>query len=389
MPLLFFLTRMATVFFLLLVGLLLIASLYYLFTLYAAWRFFRQAPSGADVFPPVSILKPLRGAPADLYAHLASFCRLDYPAFQILCGVRDPQDPAIAVVQHLQRDFPERDIVLVINPEVIGSNYKVSTLHHLSHEAKHDLFVITDSDVHVEPGYLRAIIPPLADPRVGLVTCLYRGGTRTPFPALLESLLINTIFASLVLVASQVEETTYAFGATIAVKRHCLEQSGGFAALADYLADDYYLGHLVVRAGYQARIVPYVVETHLGVITLGELVHHQLRWARTQRTCRTSGYCGTLITYGTVWALLGLVAFWPSPLMRTLALVTLGLRLLSTVVVNRAFLKAPLTLRAFWLIPVTDVLSFLVWCASLRGDTVRWSGYTFRVQRDGKMTRVG
>lgn len=380
---------MTTALFLLLVGLLLGASLYYLFALYAAWRLFRKVPSGADVFPPVSIFKPLKGAPVDLYAHLASFCQLDYPVLQILCGVRDPQDPAIAVVQRLRRDFPERDIALVINPEVIGSNYKVSTLHHLSHEAKHDIFVITDSDVHVEPGYLRAIIPPLVDPKVGLVTCLYRGGTLTPFPALLESLLINTVFASLVLVASQVEETTYAFGATIAVKRHCLEQIGSFAALADYLADDYYLGHLVARAGYQARIVPYVVETHPGVATLSELFHHQLRWARTQRTCRASGYFGTLITYGTVWALLGLVTFWPSPWMRTLALVALGLRLFSSATISGVFLKASLTLRALWLVPGTDVLSFLVWCASLRGDTVRWSEYTFRVQSDGKMARVG
>ncbi|HEV8715220.1 MAG TPA: bacteriohopanetetrol glucosamine biosynthesis glycosyltransferase HpnI [Candidatus Binatia bacterium] len=381
---------MTTALFLLLVSLLLIASLYYLFTLYAAWRLFREVPSREETFPPVSIFKPLKGAPADLYAHLASFCRLDYPVcWQILCGVRDPQDPAVAVVQRLQRDFPERDIVLVVNPEVIGSNYKVSTLYQLSQEAQYDVFVISDSDVQVEPDYLRTLIPALADPRVGLVTCPYRGGATAPLPALLESLLINTGFASLILVASQVEKTTYAFGATIAVKRHCLEQIGGFIALSDYLADDYYLGHLVARAGYQARIAPYVVETHPGVATLAELFHHQLRWARTQRTCRPSGYFGTLVTYGTVWALCGLVAFGPSPLMQMFVLVTLGLRLLSTAVVSGIFLKAPLTLRALWLVPFTDVLSFIVWCASLRGNTVRWSEYTFQVQRDGKMARVG
>lgn len=378
---------MATAFFLLLTGLLLTASLYYLFTLYAAWRLFHEAPPPADSFPPVSLCKPLKGAPADLYAHLASFCRLDYPVFQLLCGVRDPHDPAVAVVQRLQRDFPERDIVLVVNPEAIGSNDKVSTLHHLAREARHDTFVITDSDVCVAPGYLRTIIPPLTDPAVGLITCLYRGGATAPFPALLESLIINTSFTPAVLVASQVETTTYAFGATMAVKRRCLEQVGGFAALADYLADDYYLGYLVTQAGDRARIVPYVVETHPGVTTFGELFQHQLRWARTQRTCRPGGYFGTLVTYGTVWALLGLVAFWPSPLLRALALSVVGLRLVSTVLVSKIFLQAPLTLRALWLVPVTDVLSFLVWCASLRGDTVRWGEYTFRIQSDGKMSR--
>src|SRR5262245_43452588 len=185
---------MVTALFLLLTSLLLIASLYYLFTLYAACRLFRKDPFAVDAFPPVSIFKPLKGASAELYPHLASFCRLDYPIVQLLCGVRDPQDPAIAVVQRLQRDFPEREIVLVVNPEVIGSNYKVSTLHHLAREAKHDIFVITDSDVRVEPDYLHAIIPPLTAMQVGLVTCLYRGGTLKPFPAFLESLLINTVF---------------------------------------------------------------------------------------------------------------------------------------------------------------------------------------------------
>ncbi len=379
---------MATVLSLLLASLLIIACLYYLFILYAAWKLFRGISPRIDSLPPVSIFKPLKGASPDLYDNLASFCRLDYPTFQILCGVRDPHDPAIAVVQRLQHDFPEHDIVLAVNSEVIGSNYKVSTLHYLAREAKYDIFVISDSDVHVEPGYLRAIIPPLTSARVGLVTTLYRGGTAAPFPALLESLLVNTVFAALVLVASQVEETSYAFGATLAVKRRCLEQIGGFAVLADYLADDYYLGHLVTRAGSEARILPYVVETHPGVTTLADLFHHQLRWARTQRICRFGGYLGTLITYGTVWACFALIAFWSLPLMRTLALTTLGLRLFSTAVVSGVFLKAQLTLRALWLVPMTDILAFLIWCVSLRGDTVQWSEYTFRVQSDGKMMRV-
>jgi len=379
---------MFVIFLLLFAGLLLTASLYYLFTLYAAWRLFQKVPLHADSLPPVSIFKPLKDAPGDLYANLASFCRLDYPSFQLLCGIRDPHDPAIAVVQRLQQDFPGRDITLVVNAEVIGSNYKVSTLHHLCQRARHDIFVISDSDVRVEPDYLRAVIPPLLTPEVGLVTCLYRGGTDAPLPALLESVLINTVFASLVLVATQVEKTSYAFGATIAVKRRCVEHIGGFAALNDYLADDYYLGHLVAQTGPEARILPYVVETHPGVRTFADLFHHQLRWARTQRICRPSGYFGTLVTYGTVWALLALAVFWSSPAICTLALVTLGLRLCSTALVSGVYLKAPLTLRALWLVPFTDVLSFLVWCASLRGSTVRWSEYTFRVQRDGKMSRV-
>lgn len=373
----------------LLIGLQVIACCYYLFTLYAARRLFRQAPTTTSQLPPVTFLKPLKGASNDLYQHLASFCRVNYPTFQLLCGVRDPHDPAIAVVQQLRNDFPQCDITLLVNPEVIGSNYKVSTLHHLVRYAKHDIVVITDSDVEVQPEYLRRIIPPLMDSRVGLVTCPYRADAISPAPAMLESLLINTGFASMILVASQVEKTTYAFGATMAVKRAALEKIGGFAALADYLADDYFLGNLVARAGYPVRILPHVVATHPGVTSLRDLFHHQLRWARTQRLCRAGGYLGTLVTYGTVWALLGVLLFPASSTLWQLALATIGLRLYSTAVVSTFYLNATVTRRFLYLVPLTDILSFVIWCLSLRGDIVRWGEYTFHVRRDGKMARVG
>jgi len=365
-----------------------IAAGYYLFTLYAAWRFFQQDTSNAGALSPVSIFKPLKGAAPDLYDNLASFCRLDYPCFQLLCGVRDPHDPAIAVIERLCRDFPAHDISLVTNPEIVGSNYKVNTLHHLVGKATYDIFVVSDGDVRVEPDYLQKVISPLSDPRVGLVTCPYRGDTTSPFPALLESLIINTSFIPQVLVSSQVEETTYAFGATIAVKRQCLNQIGGFAAIADYLADDYYLGYLITRAGYRARIVPHVVSTSPGITTMKDLFYHQLRWARTQHNCRPAGHFGTLVTYGTVWAVLGLLLFRSSPLIQVLSLTTLGIRLLSAGIVGGFRLKAALTLKALWLVPLADLFSFIVWCTSLGGNTVRWREHTFRIQRDGRMVQV-
>jgi ceramide glucosyltransferase len=380
--------RMITVGFFLLSALLLIACGYSLFTIYAAWRFFRSALVTTSTLPPVSLFKPLKGASADLYDNLASFCRLDYPVYQLLCGVRDPHDPAIAVVERLQRDFPSCDIVLVVKPEPLGSNAKVDTLHRLMRTATHDIFVISDSDVRVEPTYLRAIIPPLTDARVGLVTCAYRGGAKTPFPALFESLIINTVFSPLVIVASQVEKTTYAFGATMAVKRNCVDAIGGFPAIADYLADDYYLGHLVSKAGYEARIVSHVVETNPGVTSLRELFHHQLRWARTQRNCRPTGHCGTLVTFGTVWAVLGWLLYSGSPLIELLSWSTLLFRLLSVSVVSGVFLRSSLTLKSLWAVPFVDLFSFFIWGASLWGNTVRWGEHIFRVQRDGKMIRV-
>ena len=380
---------MITTSFLFLFVLLLLACGYSLFTIYAAWQFFRSAPIMADTLPPVSLFKPLKGASADLYDNLASFCHLDYPVYQLLCGVRDPSDPAVAVVKRLQRDFPSHDIVLVVNPESLGSNTKVDTLHRLAAVAAYDIFVISDSDVRVEPGYLRAIIPPLTDVQVGIVTCPYRGGAATPLPALFESLIINTSFSPLVIVASQVEKTTYAFGATMAVKRHCVEAIGGFPAIADYLADDYYLGHLVSKAGYDARIVPYVVETNPGVASVRELFQHQLRWARTQRNCRPSGYVGTVVTFGTVWAVLGWLLYGASPLIQLLSWSTAFFRLLSVSVIGGVYLQSSLPLKTLWLVPFTDIFSFFIWGVSLWGNTVRWGEQIFRVQRGGKMVRIG
>ena len=383
----------------LLVTFLCIACLYYLFSVYAAWRLFRRPTpspkstpaSSTGTYPPVSLFKPLKGVTPDLYTNLASFCRLDYPSFQLLCGVRDPHDPAIAVVQRLQHDFPACDISLVVNPEVIGSNHKVSTLHYLSAQAKYDVFVISDSDVRVAPDYLRRITPALSDPQdgqagqVGVATCFYRSVTRQPFPALLESVLINTSFATSVLVASQIEETRYAFGATMAVTRPCIEAIGGFSALANYLADDYYLGHFATQAGYRVHIVPYVVETHPDVTSLSGLFHHQLRWARTQRLCRLAGYVGTVVTYGTLWAMLGLCPLWTTPLLAVLSCLTLCIRLVSSVFVGQYFLGVTLPVVTCGLVLVTDVISFCIWCLSFGGNTVRWREHTFCVYRDGTM----
>ncbi|MGE0826895.1 MAG: bacteriohopanetetrol glucosamine biosynthesis glycosyltransferase HpnI [Candidatus Binatia bacterium] len=379
---------MATALYFLLSTLLFIACGYSLFTLYAAWRFFQQGATVSNSFPPVSIFKPLKGAPSDLYDNLASFCRLDYPEFQVLCGVRDPDDPAVAIVERLQRDFPTMEIQLVVKPEQMGSNAKVSTLHRLAQEAKYDIFVISDGDVRVEPDYLRRIVPPLCESNVGVVTCLYRGRARSPLPSLLESLIINSTFSPQVIVASQVEATTYAFGATIGITRTCLASIGGFAAIADYLADDYFLGYLATQAGYRAVIVPCVVETNPGVATMQELFHHQVRWARTQRNRRPGGYFGTVITYGTVWSFVGFLVFCSSPFICALSITTVTLRVLSVGIVGGRYLRSVLTRTFLWLIPVIDLFSFLIWCVSVRGSSVRWGNGVFRVYPDGTMERI-
>ena len=373
-------------------GLLLVSLVYYLFSIVAARRFFRSdAGIGAatEKFPPVSILKPLKGAQPDLYDNLASFCRLDYPVFQLVCGVHAAHDPAVGVVRRLQRDFPDRDIRLVVAPQTLGSNYKVGTLHHIMPEVEYDHLVVTDSDVSVEPDYLRRVIPALA--HAGVVSCVYRGGARRPLPALIESLMINTTFMPQVVVASQIETPRYAFGASMALTRACLDAIGGFAVLRDYLADDYYLGRLANRAGSPVRVLPTLVETRPDAGSLRDLFHHQLRWARTQRNCRPAGYVGTVVTFGTVWAGIGLLGWWGAPefrLVGVLSLVVLGVRMATAAVLSHGFLHSPLPRTSLLLVPLTDLFSFVIWCASLVGHTVRWREYRFRVRKDGRMVRV-
>ena len=200
-----------------------VATGFQFFQVAAAWRFLRRARRGrwAGALPPVTVLKPLKGPGVELYENLASFCRQSYPSYQIVFGVANAHDPAVAVVQRLRRDFPERDIVLAVGSGR-GTNRKVANLEHMMPHARHDVLVMSDSDIRVRPDYLRTLVGPLADPAVGLTTCLYRGRGHFGLPSIIESLFINTDFVPNALVAQWVQPFRYAFGASIAVKRAAL-----------------------------------------------------------------------------------------------------------------------------------------------------------------------
>ena len=253
-------------------GCAIVASGYQLFQLFAAWRFFRRwrRPTAGTPLPSVTVLKPLKGPGVDLYANLASFCRQDYPTYQIVFGVEDVRDPAVVVVHQLRRDFPDRDIALSVG-HMPGANRKIANLRHMMRHARHATLVLSDSDIRVRPDYLRAMVAPLADPGVGLTTCLYRGAGRFGLPSVLESLFINTDFIPMVLAAQIVQRFEYAYGASIALRREALDRIGGFAPLADYLADDYQLGNRVAKAGYRLVLLPYVVETVLDSVRVSDV----------------------------------------------------------------------------------------------------------------------
>jgi len=362
------------------------SAAFYVIEIWSAWQFFRpRSVAPAPFQPPVTVLKPLKGVDIELYENLRTFCEQRYPEFQLVCGVADGADPAIAIVRRLQREFPQVGIELVIDGRIYGTNYKVSNLHNMYQRARHDVLVLADSDIRVGPDYLTRVVAPLRDQRVGVSTCLYRAVSTGGLPTLIESLFVNTDFATLVMLARKVEKASYAFGATIAMRRGVLEEIGGFLPIANLLADDYEIGYRAFQRGYVNELSTEVVDTVLSVGSWRRLYDHQLRWARTYRVNRPGGYFGSLLTHGTFWALLNLVANAFSPAAWAASGAVVGLRYLAAGRMAWAHLKTDMTWGEFLLVGPKDLFVTLVWFAAFGGNRVVWSGHQFAVQRSGEM----
>lgn len=366
-------------------ALALAAAAYYALALAAAarWSSFRlrtsrQAETPAPICPPVSILKPIHGRDAGLYEALRSHASQDYPEFEILFGLSDPQDPAAADIARLQAEFP-RVLISCIQVSTEAPNTKAGVLAELARRARHPVLLVNDGDIAVEPGYLRAVVAPLADPLVGLVTCLYRAvGESAATHA--EALGIATEFAPSVLVARLLGVAEFALGSTMVFRAETLGRIGGFEAIANFLADDYQLGCRVYELGYRIEFAPVVVETHLGAGSWREVWLHQLRWSRTVRVSRPAGYYGYLVTHATLWAVVALACrhWWAGGL-------ALGLRIAAGVAVAGGVLRYRAIRRDWWMIPLRDLFGFAVWLAGAFGSEVNWRGRRLRLRRDGEI----
>ena len=338
--------------------------------------------------PPISILKPLKGTDPEIYESFRSHCLQDYPEYEIIFGVSDPNDPAVESVKALQREFPDRRIQLVVSEKILGANVKVSNLAQMLTEARYDHLIVNDSDIRVEPDYLRQVTAPLANSQVGLVTCLYRGVPGATLGSRLEALGISTDFCASVLVARQLEGGIhFALGSTLAFRRVELDKIGGFTSFVDYLADDYELGKRIAGLGLTVNLSDVAVETYLPSYRLREFFAHQLRWARGIRDARAGGYLGLIFTFGLLWALLALMASGGAPWAFITLAITLLLRFAAALVVGRGVLQDRQILRDAWLIPLRDLLAVAVWFASLGGHTVTWRGDRFRL-KNGKLSRI-
>jgi ceramide glucosyltransferase len=355
-------------------------SLYLLFAAVAVRRFAARAQPPAPLAAPVSILKPLCGEDAGLYGNLESFCRQDYPQWQVVFGVQDSGDAAIPVVRRLIAAHPEADLVLVVEPSRRDGNLKVANLQNMLPKARHDVIVIADSDMHVRPDYLAEVTAPLVDRSTGLVTCLYRGISAGGLWSQLACLNINHGFLPQALVAAAVGERNGCFGATIALRRDTLDAVGGLSAIAHSLADDHALGAAVRRLGLGVVLSAHVVDNVVAEPSLAALFRHELRWSRTIRAIAPAGFAGSILTQPMVLALLALVAA-PRPAAAVLALALVS-RAAMVRMIDSA-LRLPAT--PLWLMPLRDLLSFAVFIASFLSRTVAWRDRTFRIGRDGQL----
>jgi ceramide glucosyltransferase len=369
-------------------GAAILPSLSYLFVIFAARSFFRRHnATPRDFTPPVSVLKPVHGLDADAYENFASFCRQDYPQYEVLFGVTNEQDAAIPVIRKLIADFPALPIRLVVTPEQMGSNDKVNKLWGLARAARHNFLVLSDADIQVGPGHLRSVAAPFHDARVGAVTSMFTGiPVRSLWPEL-EAISLSTDFMPAVLMARQLEGVRFALGATVAIRRECLAEIGGFEALADEAADDYELGCRTAARGHRVELVDGAVKTWCCLESLHEFFIQRLRWAIMARQSRPLGYVGLIFTQGLPWTVVGVILAPTRLVAGSFVAAYLILRMAVVWTVGIWGLHDDLLKRRWWLVPLWDAFAFVIWLSSLFWSRVRWRGVVYRVA-GGRLIQV-
>ncbi len=374
-------------------GLLVLAAaplVYYLVGILAAVRFFRRerARRLPEFAPPVSLLKPVHGVDFASQINFESFCRQNYPEYEILFCVNDMGDPAVPLLRQAIRDFPECSIRILSNAAKIGSNQKVNNLILLAREAKHEIVVQSDGDVRVSPDYLKNVVAEFADPAVGVVSCFYRGVAEGNFWAEVEAVGAASDFFAGALVANMPGKVTFALGASVATTKTWLAKIGGYQGLADLLADDYEIGNRVHRAGGKVLLSREAVWTMYPAQTLKSFWEHQVRWARTVRLVRPASFFGLVVTHGLPWCVLA-AAVAPTALIGAgFVAAYLVLRLLMAWVVGVWGVQDEVLRKKLWLVPVRDAIHFAVWLAGFASNRVKWGGVEYSIE-GGRMREVG
>jgi ceramide glucosyltransferase len=356
---------------------------YYVVALFAASRFFaarRMPPASPNFAPGVSILKPVYGLDRETYQNYASLCTQTYPQYEILFCAGDEHDPAVGVIRQIIQDFPDRAIRLLVGSEPLGVSDKVNKLCRLAREAKFDIVIVSDSDVRVDPDYLRAVVAPFADSKVGGVTTLYRGLTDGSFAANLEALGNSTDFAAGVLVSWLFADVNFMLGATMAVRKTVLDEIGGFESMVDYFSDDYELGNRIAAKGHRVELIPHNVAIVYPHQTLRDAFLHQLRWNLSIRFSRPDGHLGLIFTQALPLVILGSIcapsAAWAVALLGGY----LALRVALAWKIGVSGME-DLNLRGrMELLPLRDIFAFAVWVVSFFPRNILWRGKRFQIR---------
>src|SRR5215472_3258463 len=373
--------------------LLLVAAaplVYYLLAILAAFRFFgrSQTQSREDNPPSASLLKPVRGVDVGSYENFASFCKQEYPEYEILFAVNDEDDPAVPLIRKIMAEFPQKRIRLFTSAEDLGANRKVNKLAMLTREAQYHVLVLTDGDVRVDPGYLREVVRPLRDEKVGAVTSFYSAVAQDNLGAKLEAIGAASDFFAGVLMARWKEGIRFALGASIATTKEWVRRIGGFEVLVDALADDYEFGYKLAKAGGEIVLSREPVWTMYTAQTLRGFWEHQLRWARTIRLCRPLSYLGLLVTQGLPWTILAALLAPAGWIAATYLAAYVVLRSAMAWTVGVWGVGDQVLRRNLWLVPVRDAIYFVVWLASFGSNRIRWNSVEYAI-RKGRMVPVG
>jgi ceramide glucosyltransferase len=354
---------------------------YYFLASIAALHFFTKRRQETEGFaPPVSILKPVRGLDPAAYENFASFCNLSYPEYEIIFNVADEHDAAIPVIEKIMRDFPERQIRLLIGAERLGVSNKVNKLSRMVDEAQYEHVVISDSDIRVSDGYLRSVIAPFSNPKIGAVTCLYRGIPNSTIGSEFEAMGNSSDFDAGVISAWQLGMVNFTLGATMATTKRSLRKIGGFENLADQFTDDYELGNRLTALGYKVAISNRPVETIYPAHSLREAFRHQVRWALTIRHSTPAGHLGLIFTQGLFWSILAACVAHSAALAAGYIGGYLLLRGTMAWTVGVWGMKDSFLKKRLWLLPARDAWAFLVLVSSFLTRRIEWRGVEYYIR---------
>jgi ceramide glucosyltransferase len=366
---------------------------YYVIAIYCVWDYFRETRRKKFVAgrfaPPVSILKPVRGVDEDAYENFASFCKLDYPSYEILFAVSDADDPVLPLLEKLKAEFRSSEIRLLTEIPQLGANRKLNNLAELAKQAQHEVLVISDSDVRVMPDYLTDVASRFEDPQVGAVTAFFRGVTRGSLGAVMEALVLATETMPNALVARKIEgKVQFAFGWTMATRKTHLRAIGGFEDMVNVHSDDFELGNRIASQGLKIELLPTPVEMVFAPETFGTYLRHELRWAIGLRNVRPAGYVGLLFTFGLPWTIVAAAIAPTAGSAIGYVVAYLVLRLTQVWLTGAWGLNDSVTRKSWWLTPFRDAVNFAVWIVGFFTNEIEWRGVCYRV-KNGKLVPLG